>query len=259
MTALPALMVAPNGARLTKADHPALPMTLPEIIATARDCHAAGADGLHLHLRDADGGHLLDAGAYREAVQELAAQVPDMAVQITTEAVGMYDPPHQRQVAVQSGAAMVSASIRELCRDPVNVTRAFYDNCAAQGIAIQHILYDRADGELLTRTLSPDLLSAPDLQLLFVLGRYAADQNSDPRDLDTFLDWMGAQDLTPDWAVCAFGQGETASLVYAAQRGGKCRVGFENARMHADGRVANDNAERVRAVHDAIRHLPPGA
>lgn len=253
MTRLPNLMVAPNGARLTKADHPALPITLSEIVTTARDCHAAGADGLHLHLRDAEGGHLLDAGAYREAVQELTTQVPDMAIQITTEAVGKYDPPHQREIALQSSASMVSASIRELCRDPEGVTRAFYTDCAEQDIAIQHILYDRADGELLIRTLPDPVLNAPDLQLLFVLGRYAADQNSDPHDLDDFLDWMGTHDLSADWAVCAFGQNETASLVYAAQRGGKCRVGFENARVHADGRVANDNAERVRAVREAIQ------
>nr|WP_282569310.1 3-keto-5-aminohexanoate cleavage protein [Aliiroseovarius sp. S1339] len=249
---MPALMVAPNGARLTKADHPALPMTLAEIVACARDCHAVGADGLHLHLRDAQGGHLLDAGAYREAVEELTTQLPDMAVQITTEAVGKYDPPHQRQVALESGAPLVSASVRELCRDPDDITSTFYEDCAAQGIAIQHILYDRADGELLAKILPPELFTAPDLQLLFVLGRYAADQNSNPHDLDDFLDWMGAYDLSPDWAVCAFGQNETASLVYAAGLGGKCRVGFENARVHADGRVAKDNAERVKAVRDAI-------
>ncbi|MDE9449810.1 3-keto-5-aminohexanoate cleavage protein [Aliiroseovarius sp. Z3] len=254
MTRLPNLMVAPNGARLTKADHPALPMTLPEIVATARDCQAAGADGLHLHLRDADGGHLLDAGAYREAVQELTAQVPGMAIQITTEAVGIYEPPHQRQVALESGASMVSASVRELCRDPEDITRAFYEDCAAKGIAIQHILYDCADGELLCKILPSDLLRSPDLQLLFVLGRYAADQNSNPHDLDDFLDWLGAHGLAPDWAVCAFGQNETASLVYAAKQGGKCRVGFENSRVHADGHTARDNADRVCAVRDAIKH-----
>lgn len=33
MSPLPRLMVAPNGARLTKADHPQLPITIPEIVA----------------------------------------------------------------------------------------------------------------------------------------------------------------------------------------------------------------------------------
>ena len=253
MTPLPSLMVAPNGARLTKADHPALPMTLTEIVDCAAACQAAGADGLHLHLRDAGGGHLLDASAYRDAVAALSARVPDMAVQITTEAVGIYDPPHQRKIALTSGATLVSASVRELCRDPLDVTRAFYEDCAAQGIAIQHILYDTDDAALLARVLPADLLAAPDLQLLFVLGRYAADQNSDPGDLDPFLNWMAEAALTPDWAVCAFGQNETAALVRAAKLGGKCRVGFENARTHPDGRIARDNAERVACVAERIK------
>ncbi|MFO7770296.1 MAG: 3-keto-5-aminohexanoate cleavage protein, partial [Roseovarius gahaiensis] len=114
MTALPNLMVAPNGARRTKSDHPALPITLSEIIETAKSCAAAGADGLHLHLRDAEGLHLLDAGLYREALVELRAQVPGLALQVTTEAAGRYAAPHQRQVALKSGADMVSVALREM-------------------------------------------------------------------------------------------------------------------------------------------------
>jgi uncharacterized protein (DUF849 family) len=45
MTPLPKIMVAPNGARRTKADHPAVPMTIAEIVETARQCYAEGAGG----------------------------------------------------------------------------------------------------------------------------------------------------------------------------------------------------------------------
>src|SRR6056297_1604958 len=92
MTDLPHLMVAPNGARRTKADHPALPMALPEIVETARDCAAAGADGLHLHLRDGEGCHVLDAGLYREAFAELRLTVPQMALQIRPRRRGLMLP-----------------------------------------------------------------------------------------------------------------------------------------------------------------------
>ena len=64
MKPLPALMVAPNGATKTKADHPALPVTIPEIVACAEACARAGADGIHAHVRDAEGRHVLDAGLY---------------------------------------------------------------------------------------------------------------------------------------------------------------------------------------------------
>lgn len=42
MIALPRLMVVPNGARKTKTDHPALSITLDEIIVKAVNCHQAG-------------------------------------------------------------------------------------------------------------------------------------------------------------------------------------------------------------------------
>ncbi|MGB8624123.1 MAG: 3-keto-5-aminohexanoate cleavage protein [Paracoccaceae bacterium] len=254
---LPSLMVAPNGARRSKADHPALPVTLPEIVETARACHAAGAGGLHLHLRDAEGRHLLDAGLYAEALAELGRAVPEMAVQITTEAVGMYAPEHQRQVALESGAALVSISIREITRDtePADSAR-FFSRCAAAGISVQHILYDPGDIDLLCRTLPDDLLHVPDLQVIHVLGRYAADQDSRPDDLAPFLGVMASRGLSTDWAACAFGRGETACLVHAHAMGGKCRVGFENSLWRADGSLARDNAQRVRDIVKVTRAAP---
>ncbi|MRU15794.1 3-keto-5-aminohexanoate cleavage protein [Roseovarius sp. A21] len=250
MIALPNLMVAPNGARRMKADHPALPITLPEIVETARACAREGADGLHLHLRDTEGLHTLDAGLYREALTELRAAVPGMALQITTEAAGHYAAPHQRRVALESGAGLVSVALREMVKDTPDVTATdFYAECAARGIAVQHIMYDATEFDLLARLLPGTLLHDSGLQLLFVLGRYSIDQNSEPSDLTPFLTRMKSTGLTPDWAVCAFGRGETACLVEAHRRGGKLRVGFENSIWHDDGSLARDNAERVRQVH----------
>jgi 3-keto-5-aminohexanoate cleavage enzyme len=77
-------MVAPNGARKMRADHPALPLSLPELVTTAVACHKAGAGGIHAHVRDAEGRHVLDAGLYAELLAELAQVTPDLMVQITT-------------------------------------------------------------------------------------------------------------------------------------------------------------------------------
>jgi uncharacterized protein (DUF849 family) len=52
--------------------------------------------------------------------------------------------------------------------------------------------------------------------------------------------------------ICAFGKHETDCLLESAREGGHIRVGFENNRLHADGRVAQDNASRVQAVIDAL-------
>lgn len=252
MQALPRLMVAPNGASRTRADHPALPMTLPEIVATARACADEGADGLHLHLRDKAGRHLLDAGAYREALAELAHALPGIAVQITTEAAGIYTPAAQRSVALETGAPLVSVALREMLRDDAETALRFYRDCAARGIAVQHILYDAADAARLAGLLPRDMLHDPALQLIFVLGRYTDGQASAPAMLQPFLDWMRGARIAPDWMICAFGTGETDCLLAAAQAGGKLRVGFENALWHPDGTIATDNAARVRQVVQAL-------
>ena len=62
------VMVAPNGARRTKADHPNLPLIPAEIAREAERCAAAGASVLHLHVRDEDGRHSLDPRLYLAAI-----------------------------------------------------------------------------------------------------------------------------------------------------------------------------------------------
>ena len=85
-------MVAPNGARKTKEDHPNLPITISEIVKEAVNCFNEGANAIHAHVRDKKGDHCLDAGIYRELLSELDIKVPELPVQITTEAVGKFSP-----------------------------------------------------------------------------------------------------------------------------------------------------------------------
>ena len=112
--ALPRLMVAPNGARRTKTDHPAIPVTIPETVETAKLCAAAGAGAMHLHVRDSEQRHVLDAGLYREALAELGMAVPEMHFQITTEAVGRYRPEDMRQLAYDVMPPGISIGVLEM-------------------------------------------------------------------------------------------------------------------------------------------------
>ncbi len=250
MKPLPLLMVAPNGARKTKSDHPALPLTLDEIVKTAIDCFAAGADGLHLHVRNADGGHTLDAKLYQRALVALTAAVPKMALQITTEAVGIYSPTEQRAVVETVRPDYVSISLIEMFSDgDQDSAIEFYQACIAQEISVQHILYGEDDLKLLKSILTRGELPQEGLQLLFVLGRYTKDQQSSPADLLLFTNWLESNNIIADWAVCAFGRGETACLNAASNAGGKTRVGFENSFFHADGSIALNNADRVAEIY----------
>ena len=87
---------------------------------------------------------------------------------------------------------------------------------------------------------------APKIPVLFVLGRYTANQTSSPDDLAAFL--ADGQPAFAHWMVCAFGAREADCMAAAAQHGGHARVGFENNFFLPDGASAPDNAALVRAT-----------
>lgn len=254
MSTLPRIMVAPNGARLTHKDHPRVPVTIPELVACTLDCAAAGADGLHAHVRDGGQNHVLDAGLYRELLVELSKVLPDFYVQITTEAVGRYTPAEQRALVRDVQPRAVSVALREITAEPDRkVTARFFHDCAEAGIDVQHILYDVPDVMNFAQWVASGDIPAADLQALIVLGRYAPGQKSTPADLGAPVAALREHVPGVDWAVCAFGAEETACLVAAYRMGGKLRIGFENNRLNSDFTCAKDNADRVRELVAALR------
>ena len=122
----------------------------------------------------------------------------------------------------------------------------------AMGIAIQHILYDKADCALLESALPQHVLTDPALQILFVLGRHTPNSTAHPDELAPFMHWLTERQINPDWAVCAFGATETECLSKGAALGGKRRVGFENSRILGSGAVAKDNAQKVMDLKEAL-------
>lgn len=249
MTPLPTIMVAPNGARHSKADHPALPVTISETVETAKACFLAGAGGVHAHVRDRSGKHTLSIGLYRELLSEMARAVPDVLVQITTESVGQYSPAEQRALVAAVRPRAVSVALREMLSEgkTPNV-RQFYSEAAEAGTSVQHILYDTADVAKLGALIDDGFLHAQPMQVLLVLGRYSGRKVAHACDLQEPLAMLDKLECQPNWAVCAFGPHETACLSAALAAGGKVRVGFENNFLNADGTVARDNAARVAEI-----------
>lgn len=255
---LPLVMVAPNGAWRSKADHPMLPVTIPEIVASARACHNAGAGAIHAHVRDETGAHVLDVGLYRELISEMAQAVPAMPVQITTEAAGRYSPTEQRSFLHRISPEGVSIALVEMLADGDRAAaRRSYHALAEAGVPVQHILYEPSQVAALKAEIAVGTVPATGTQVLYVLGRYTVEQRSNPRMLLPFLQAAQGVGLIADWAVCAFGMLETACLYHALEMGGKARVGFENNLRMANGHIARDNTERVREISRQSASLGP--
>jgi 3-keto-5-aminohexanoate cleavage enzyme len=142
------LMVAPNGARRTKADHPALPMLQDEIVDAVAEAHAAGAHAAHVHVRDEAGQHVLDADRCLRLSDALRSRCgDDLIIQITSEAVGRYTPADQRELVRAVRPEAVSIAFRELfaASDEDGTNREFVHWAAENRVAIQWILYDPSD------------------------------------------------------------------------------------------------------------------
>ena len=257
------IMVAPNGARLTTQDHPVLPVTIEKTVEAVVQSVDVGAGAVHLHVRDDDGQHLLDAGRYKVAMAALRDRLgADFPIQVTTESVGKYSAEQQIELVRELKPDFISAALAEIIPDASHQDLAsdFYRWTSDQGVAVQHILYSPKDLERFIDLQDSGIISDEHRSLLFVLGRYTEGQVSNTEDLDAFLGELERRGVAGRyrWMICAFGENETECLVYAAARGGHVRVGFENNRLHPDGRIAINNAERVEDVCQSLRKAGHG-
>ena len=245
---------APNGATRTKADHPELPMTAAELARCAAEIADAGASMFHVHVRDAHGHHLLDAGAYSEATAAIRAAVGQrLVLQVTSEAGGRYRAPTQMAVIRATQPEAVSLALRELIPDAASEPDAaeFFAWLRRERVLVQVILYSADEVARYAQLKARGVLGEGNDCPLFVLGRYTAGQVSAPSDLDPFLAAAASVQLGDAWSMCAFGRHENACAAHAAARGGHVRVGFENNLHLPDGTLAGRNADLVRAAVEA--------
>ncbi|MFT5504016.1 MAG: 3-keto-5-aminohexanoate cleavage enzyme [Gammaproteobacteria bacterium] len=244
MTQPSIIMVAPNGARKTHKDHKHLPVSIAETVEEAKQCFLAGATVLHGHVRGSHDEHLLDAGLYQELMSEMKTQVPDMVLQVTTEAVGIYTPPQQIDCVKNCHPEFISMGLREITEGFQSTQYAieFFNWCDEHHVRVQHILYDDADLQQFLRLRDEGVIPSKHNCVLFVLGRYSVDFQSTPDDLTPFLN----NDIKSlDWFTCAFGHREQDCVLRAIEEGGHARVGFENNLYLANGEIAESTSELV--------------
>jgi 3-keto-5-aminohexanoate cleavage enzyme len=249
------VMVAPNGARRTKADHEKLPITPAEIADEAARCAEAGASVLHLHVRTANGRHSLEVERYRPAIGAVRRRLGErIVIQVTTEAAGSYGPAEQMAMVRELHPEAVSLALAELIPDEgaTDDATAFLAWLRRERIAPQYILYAPDEvvrfHDLRARGVIPQRRPFA----LFVLGRHGGTSQAQPRDL---LPFLAVHDAACPWAACAFGPREAACVLVAAGLGGHARVGFENNLWRADGSLAASTAELVEQVAAGARLL----
>src|SRR5690348_13919202 len=109
MTTPTLITVAPTGAESAKADVPTLPVSLDELVTTARECAAIGASVIHVHIRDEDARPTLDLGRLRDTVAALRSET-DLIIQLSTGGA-VTDPEADRLRVLDAAPDMASCTM----------------------------------------------------------------------------------------------------------------------------------------------------
>jgi uncharacterized protein (DUF849 family) len=188
---------------------------------------------------------VLDAETYRAALAAVRRETGErVVIQASTEAVGRYAPLDQIAFVRELIPEAVSLAVRELVPDPESERPAaeLYAWLEREGIGVQHILYSADDVRRFSDLRRRGVVPGERAHALFVLGRYAALQESQPRDLLPFLEEWPAES---PWSLCAFGAAEASCIALAIALGGHARAGFENNLLLPGGGRASSNADLI--------------
>ncbi len=242
-------MAAVNGGRRSRADHPRLPLTPREIAEECARSAEAGAAAAHVHARDGEGRHVLDAGLFREILAEIDSLCGrELVAQVTTETQDRFAPADimaMVRTLARGRLEAVSIALRDLMPGPAEEAEAapFLAWLHESRIWPQFILYDTGELSRFLRLCEAGLFPWRRPFLLFVVGGYRGRDPRAPDRPDPFV--AGLAPETMPWAVCAFGGREHDAVRRAIALGGHVRVGFENNLHLPDGGLAASNADLV--------------
>ena len=158
------VMCAPNGARRTRRDHPALPITPDELANSARAICDVGASMIHVHVRDEDGGHTLDVGRYRDAIAAIRGAPMDAGDEISVadltaamERQGVGEPTEGDVVLIHTGWG----------RHWITDNATFNSGCPGIGLEAAAYLIEKGVAVVGADTWPVEVVPNPDPNLAF--------------------------------------------------------------------------------------------
>jgi 3-keto-5-aminohexanoate cleavage enzyme len=255
------ITVAPTGAETSKAEWPALPTTLDELIAEARASQEAGAALIHVHIRDAQARPTLDLGRLVETVAALREST-DLVVQLSTGG-SVHDPFDARLAVLDAGPDSCSLTCGtvnfgdEIFANPWPFMVELFEKARDRQVVPEFELFDLGHAAALGRLL--DTCGLPyggAVHCDFVLGV--------PGGLPATTSALvaGVAALPPQvtsWSATGVGRGHLPVLAATLSLGGHLRVGMEDNLFLGQGRPVTSNAQLVERAADLATTLqrPP--
>ncbi len=253
MTTGTLITVAPTGAESAKVEVPALPVTLDELLLTAKECEALGASVIHVHIRDDEAQPTLDQGRLRDTVAALRERT-DLVVQLSSGG-SVSDPEADRLAVLDAVPDMASCTMGTVnFGDDVFLNRwefivELHTRMQERGIVPEYEIFDLGHLTALQRLLSKHGLPAGGhVHVDFVMG-VPGGMPGTPAALIAAQHML--RDLPAGTTFSATGVGRTTIPVLLASlsAGGHLRVGMEDTVTYAKGQPVESNMQLVaRAV-----------
>ncbi|GAB3937328.1 3-keto-5-aminohexanoate cleavage protein [Kribbella albertanoniae] len=255
------ITVAPTGAETAKADCPALPTTLDELVETAKRCEAAGAAMIHLHIRDGEHRPTLDLGRLTEAVAAVRAST-GLIVQLSSG--GAVTDPYDHRLRVldaePDSCSLTMGTVNfgdDVFMNPWPFVTELYQLSQEREIVPEFELFDLGHVAALHRLL--DKFGLP------YGGRVHCDlvmgvPGGMPGTAEALVAAVNA--LPPavtSWSATGIGRTSITVALAALSKGGHLRVGMEDTLTLAKGLPVNHNAELVEraAALATMAQRPP--
>lgn len=256
------ICVAITGSLPTKANNPAVPISISEQIESTQQAFEAGASIAHCHVRDDEGLPTSDPERFARLKEGLETHCPGLIIQLSTGG--------------RSGAGQARGGMLPLRPDMASLSVGS-NNFPTRVYENPPDLVDWLAGEMLTYDIKPEI-EAFDLSHIIQATRMQADgrlkgplyvqfvmgvKNAMPADervLDFYIETLHR--LAPDASWCAAGIGPQQIVLneWAIRKGGHTRTGMEdNVRIDRETLAPSNAALVCRAVELCDRYERPVA
>jgi uncharacterized protein (DUF849 family) len=240
------ITVASTGAESEKAAVPALPVTLDELVTTAKECAAAGAAVIHVHIRDDQAKPTLDLGRLTDTVHALR-EATDLIVQLSTG--GAVTDPYERRLAVldarPDACSLTCGTVNfgdDVFMNPWGFITELYAKTQEYGVVPEFELFDFGHIATLHRLLAK--MGDPaggHVHCDLVMGV----PGGMPGDAATLVQAVAALPAGATWSATGIGRTTLPVMLAALSAGGHLRVGMEDTVTFSRGRPVTGNAELV--------------
>lgn len=237
------------GAEVLKEHNPAVPYTIEELVREAKSAYDAGASIIHLHVRWDDGTPTQDKGRFKEAIDAIKKEIPDIIIQPSTGgAVGMTDDERLQPTELKPEMATLDCGTLNFGGDEIfinteNTIKYFGKRMIELGIKPEIEVFDKSMIDMALRLHKRGFIQSP-MHFDFVMGVNGG-ITGELRDF-VFLKESIPADAT--YTVAGIGRFEFPLAVAAIIDGGHVRVGFEDNVYLSKGVLAKSNGELVEKV-----------